>query len=234
VLAYAFVAVEQALADHCGASLVSINVRGTRITDAAVEALAARCPRLAELNLECCLSLTDAGIVALGRGRDAAPVAPVAPVELLRTRAARSSFGDDRGDEEPGDESGSAGPTLQNLSISGCVRLTDVSVVAVAETCHRLSVVDLTQVYDITDSSVVALARSSGIHLRSVKLSRCGRITDVSISSLALNCPGLQSIAVDDCYNLSDASIIELATQCRRLETIDMSHCPRLTDLSVG
>ena len=231
-----------ALADGCGGTLKGINLRGTRVTDDAVEALALRCSLLKTMDLEGCLLLTDAGLLALGRGTGLSYAAP--------TDGGGSGGGGGGGDSTNalssssllpidggggGDEAEEGAPqTLQSLSVSGCVRLTDASIVSVASSCRKLSHVDLTQVYDLTDASVVALAESSGQHLASVKLSRCGRITDEAIASLAAHCPLLRAIAVDDCYSLTDTSIMVLAKSCPLLKTADLSHCPYLTDESVS
>jgi hypothetical protein len=188
-----------ALAAACPA-LLSVNVRGTRITDDALEALASECPRLADLNLECCLAITDVGIEALGRGavraqlgnanrsssggvrsgsssgnvggggtgsglvlpRSGGGGGGLDPSFLARRlgpgawTSSRSGSGAGSGlpsmAEEDGDSSmddddddGTA-PTLRSISVSGCVRITDQSIVSVAAACRRLARVDLSQV----------------------------------------------------------------------------------------
>ena len=192
------------------------------------------------MNLECCLGLTDAGVIALGRlglsgvdsgeraQMDSSPVLSPTPNQL-----ALPSASDERSEEYDDFDNEAAPIFLQSLSVSGCVRLTDESIVSVARRCHRLAHVDLSQVYDLTDASVVTIAQSCGPYLRTIKLSRCGRITDLAVIALAENCPGLTDVTVDDCYALTDASIVALVQRCRLLRALDLSHCPRLTDQSV-
>jgi len=45
-----------------------------------------------------------------------------------------------------GDDNGVGAPTLRSFSVSGCVRITDQSIVSVAAACRRLAHVDLSQV----------------------------------------------------------------------------------------
>lgn len=53
---------------------------------------------------------------------------------------------DENGTEDDYGDNGVAAPTLRSFSVSGCVRITDQSIVSVAAACRRLAHVDLSQV----------------------------------------------------------------------------------------
>ena len=61
----------------------------------------------------------------------------------------------------------------------------------------------------ITDTSVIALAEHcSG--LTEIYLGACFNITDTSVIALAENCPGLREIGLGACFNITDASVTAL------------------------
>jgi F-box and leucine-rich repeat protein 2/20 len=175
-------------------------MRGTRVTDDAIEALAMKCPLLEAVNLECCLQLTDAGVMTLGtratrpgEWNDRTAVGVMTNTHsqsALESSLSSEAFDTPRRSDEVSSElmdddfDELFAMRLKTLSVSGCVRLTDASIVSVAQSCHHLASVDLSQVYDLTDASVVALASNCGQHLTSLKLSRCGRITDYAIAAV--------------------------------------------------
>ena len=89
---------------------------------------------------------------------------------------------------------------LRVVDLSGCVQVTDVSIVAMAESCPWLKSVDLSGNYwhthsKITDASIGALAGSCPL-LESVILCGCKLLTDVSIGALAGSCPLLKSVSL--------------------------------------
>ncbi len=47
---------------------------------------------------------------------------------------------------------------IQDMFLKGCSRVTDAGVIALAETCKRLSMVDLQDCGEVTDKGIIALA----------------------------------------------------------------------------
>ena len=124
------------------------------------------------------------------------------------------------------------------VDLSGCVQITDVSIVAMAESCPWLQRVDLSgkdwgNPSKITDVAIVALAKKCA-RLKSVNLRLCTLITDVSIVAFAGSCPLLKSVNLECCSLLTDASIVPLAGSCPLLESVQLDGCELITDVSIA
>ena len=83
-------------------------------------------------------------------------------------------------------------------------KVTDTSVIALAEHCPGLTAIDLVCCPNITDASIVALAEHC-TRLAQIDLYNCYRITDASIEALAKHCLGLKKIDLWWC-NITDTT----------------------------
>ncbi|XP_063822148.1 F-box/LRR-repeat protein 14-like [Ostrinia nubilalis] len=94
---------------------------------------------------------------------------------------------------------------LQHLDISGCNRITDVS---------------LTYTFNFKELIVLSL-------------SRCQQISHEGMAHLVKNCPSIELFNLMDCYNLKDEAVVEIAKGLHRLENLVLKGCNQLTDKSV-
>ncbi|CAG9796573.1 unnamed protein product [Diatraea saccharalis] len=94
---------------------------------------------------------------------------------------------------------------LRELDISGCNRITDVS---------------LTYAFNFKE-------------LTNLNLSRCQQITHKGIGHLVLNCPSIEFFNLIDCYNLKDEAVEEIVRGLRRLQQLELRGCNQLTDKSL-
>ncbi|XP_038208357.1 F-box/LRR-repeat protein 14 [Zerene cesonia] len=92
--------------------------------------------------------------------------------------------------------------SLKELDVSGCNRITDVS---------------LTYAFAFKE-------------LVNINLSRCQQITHEGIKHLVKNCPSIEYINLIDCYNLKDEAIIEIVKGLYRLQQLELRGCNQLTD----
>lgn len=83
---------------------------------------------------------------------------------------------------------------LQELDISGCNRITDVS---------------LTYAFNFKE-------------LINLNLSRCQQITHEGIEHLIKNCPSIEYFNLIDCYNLKDEAVKEIVKGLRRLQQLEL------------
>lgn len=140
-----------ALANKCP-NLTSLNLSWrTQLTDAAITALANKCTKLTSLNLMLCYRLTDAAITAL-------------PNKC---------------------------PNLTSLNLADCTLLTDAAITALANQCHNLSSLDLTRCHQITDAAILALANQCH-NLTSLNLTDCYQLTDAAIQTIQAQRPMLR------------------------------------------
>lgn len=91
---------------------------------------------------------------------------------------------------------------LQQLDISGCNRITDVSL--------RFAF--------------------SFKELINLNLSKCQQITYEGIEHLVKNCPSIEYFNLTDCYNLKDEAVTEIVKRLRRLIQLELRGCNQLTD----
>ncbi|VVC91974.1 unnamed protein product [Leptidea sinapis] len=91
---------------------------------------------------------------------------------------------------------------LRELDISGCNRITDVS---------------LTYAFSFKE-------------LDKLNLSRCQQITHEGIKHLVKNCPSIEHLNLIDCYNLKDEAVIEIVKGLHRLQQLELRGCNQLTD----
>ncbi|KXJ71359.1 hypothetical protein RP20_CCG020755, partial [Aedes albopictus] len=94
---------------------------------------------------------------------------------------------------------------LQELQISGCFKVTDLSLTR----CFKL------------------------IELREVNLSHCVNISDEGIIAMAMNCPSLEVVDLSDCFRICDPSIDALTKHLLRLNSMKLVRLPQLTTESI-
>ncbi|KAH0587754.1 hypothetical protein H2248_006512 [Termitomyces sp. 'cryptogamus'] len=99
-------------------------------------------------------------------------------------------------------------------------------------TCPLLETVVLSGVPDLTDRTMVLLARKA-INLRNVDLSGCDQVTDVGILELAAKSLPLQSLQLSGVTGMTDPSVSAIAKTCSRLVELDLCNLPLLTPVAV-
>lgn len=92
--------------------------------------------------------------------------------------------------------------SLKELDISGCNRITDVS---------------LTYAFNFKE-------------LINLNLSRCQQITYDGIEHLVKNCPSIEYFNLTDCYNLKDDAVNEIVKGLHRLKQLELRGCNQLSD----
>jgi hypothetical protein len=242
--------------------------RCRRLTDGAVRALARRTlGALVELNLNACKHLTSDGVAtALAHARS------LRHLDLGNLPQLGDSF------FAPGlPAHGAALGGLQSLRLGGCRQLTDAGLAAALAATCALRTADLSgtaaaalaadalgsacggTLYTLhlsscaaLDTEALAIVLVGCLHLRTLVLSRCARVSalafhhsshslrtlDVSFCPLghaelvdvAANCPELVGLSVRGCAGVEDETLLELATVCTELEAVDVGHCPALSD----
>jgi hypothetical protein len=124
------------------------------------------------------------------------------------------------------------GRWLKKLELSGCINITYMSVIRIADGCPNLIELDLSDCDNINDRNVMRIAVS---HPNLVKLdiSRCSYITNLSVTKIADSCPNLTDLSLRRCCNITDISIIKIAQGCPNLVKLNLSSCRNITDESV-
>ncbi|KAH8692787.1 putative ubiquitin ligase complex F-box protein GRR1 [Talaromyces proteolyticus] len=120
------------------------------------------------------------------------------------------------------------GKNLHYVHLGHCANITDEAVTQLVKSCNRIRYIDLACCNNLTDRSVQQLATLP--KLKRIGLVKCGAITDSSILALArsrasphpLGSSCLERVHLSYCANLTMEGIHAL-----------LNHCPRLTHLSL-
>lgn len=70
--------------------------------------------------------------------------------------------------------------------------------------------------------------------LSTISLAQLGQITDASVVSLAKRLPSLRSVDVSRCIELTDTSVNSLLRSCRELNTLNLNSLDKVTDTTLA
>ncbi|KAM3321350.1 EIN3-binding F-box protein 1-like [Capsicum chacoense] len=128
------------------------------------------CPKLHKLDLSGLCGITDAGLLPLLESCEGLVKVNLSDClnltdQVVLSLAARH------------------GETLELLNLDGCRKVTDASLVAIADNCSLLNDLDVSKCA-ITDSGVAALSRGVQVNLQVLSLSSCSMVSNKSVPSL--------------------------------------------------
>lgn len=115
---------------------------------------------------------------------------------------------------------------LEELSLSGCKKLTDYSIEELCRHQRGLLKLDLSSCVELTSRSVMAVA--AGLkQLRSLSLSRVWRMTEKGLAGVTA-LPALSSLDLGECVNVSGVELVKglSSPQPRaQLEKLSLRNC---------
>ncbi|XP_017329747.1 F-box/LRR-repeat protein 2 isoform X1 [Ictalurus punctatus] len=116
---------------------------------------------------------------------------------------------------------------LQELDLTGCSKLTDISITQVLRfpVLQRLSLAMLPEISDEGVASVALHCRC----LTSLALSGCSRLTDEGLARALPHLHRLQHLQLAYCDGITDRSLSLIVQHCKRLRTLDISTCRDIT-----
>lgn len=71
------------------------------------------------------------------------------------------------------------------------------------------------------------------IELRVLSLSKCQQISSIGIESMLPKCPSIEILILSECHNISDHAIDLITAQLKRLTFLHIERCSQLTDYSL-
>ncbi|KAH3743955.1 leucine Rich Repeat family protein [Pelomyxa schiedti] len=204
-------------------------------TDACVTSICQHCTNLNVLNLSYCQRVSDHSTLRIPRSLpnlcvlDISGCIRVTDKTLLKIGQSYSHTGQ------------VAGPPsiLSCIDLSGLPLITDegVSVLALGAAA-KLAAVGLANCARLTEASVVALADKCGASLTSLNLDgSAAAATDRALQHVASWCTALQHLYASSCERLSDDGVLALARSpacAPRLESLHLADCPGVTEKSVA
>ncbi len=113
---------------------------------------------------------------------------------------------------------GTTCPALKTFSLKEVSRVTDMGMGVLARGCQLLSHLVLSGCHQLTDKSVIYVARPLLVHLN---IGGCKKITDTALLALASRSPSLAWLSVRDCEWIGDRGFTPLLKSCRKLTYLD-------------
>jgi Leucine-rich repeat (LRR) protein len=233
--------------------LEDLVLKYTKITDTSVCHFAQRLPRLRSLDLGGYSNITDTSLIAIAESHP--PLEEMVLIGASITDAGIRLVSQHL-------------PHLRSLNFSYCKLITDISLIAIAESCPLLEDLNLTET-SVTDTGFQFAAQHLP-HLRSLVLIDCNMITNISLIAIAESCPllenlnlsytsvtgfclaaqhlpRLRSLILNNCWGITDSSLVAIAESCPLLEVLKVGrasitdtgvcvaaqHFPRLHSLSL-
>ncbi|KAM4618283.1 F-box and leucine-rich repeat protein 13 [Polymixia lowei] len=145
---------------------------------------------------------------------------------------------------------------LQDLNMSECTNITDVTVQRIVEgcpnllylnlsctlvtnealrelsrNCLNLQYLSLAYCYRFTDKGLQYLTTGKGCHsLIHLNLSGCTQMTVDGFRYISAGCPLLKDIVINDMLTLSDKCVLALIAKCGALSAVSLLDTPHLSD----
>lgn len=193
-----------------------------------MKAISERLPALHSLSLQCCQKLT------------ADQLRPLASLSGRLTQL-HLDHTIQLTDDVLAEILAAVGPGLTHLGLSGCERLGDAGVAAVAAHCRGLAHLRLGGLYGVAKPSYELLfgaevGAGACLALASLSLGGAYAVDDDILDRVARAGAGrLRALELDSVADLTDATILSLSKHCKHsLEQLDISFCRGITDQGLG
>lgn len=72
------------------------------------------------------------------------------------------------------------------------------------------------------------------IELKTLSLSKCQQISVTGIEYLITKCPSIETLNLSECHNINDCAVAMMAKQLKRLRSLHIERCSQLTDRSLN
>ncbi|KAJ0248192.1 EIN3-binding F-box protein 1 [Hirschfeldia incana] len=111
------------------------------------------------------------------------------------------------------------GLTLEVLNVDGCTKISNASLVSIAENCHILSDLDLSKC-SVSDAGIQALASSDKLRLQILSMAGCSMVTDKSLTSIVKLGSTLLGLNLQQCRSISSSSVDFLVERLYRCDIL--------------
>ncbi|KOX78251.1 F-box/LRR-repeat protein 4 [Melipona quadrifasciata] len=116
---------------------------------------------------------------------------------------------------------------LQELDLSGCNKITDVSLKH-AFAFPELKILNLSQCQQITHIGLDYLSKNNPA-IEFLNLNRCYNISDIGVSYLAQRLHRLKQLFIQGCSQLTDHTLDSIKLYCKSLYYLDTRYCRGMT-----
>ncbi|XP_054798185.1 EIN3-binding F-box protein 1-like [Prosopis cineraria] len=189
-------------------SLQSLSIRNCPgFGDATMALLGKLCPQLQYVELSKLEGVTDAGFLPVLLNSEAGLVKVNLSHCINLTDKVVSSIANKHG------------LTLEVLNLDGCKKVSDVSLMAIAENCPLIWDLDVSE-SAITDAGVTALAGGGMFHLQILSLSGCSLVSNKSLPALRNLGETLLGLNIRNCKAINGRTIGKLVERLWRCDIL--------------
>jgi F-box and leucine-rich repeat protein 9 len=216
------------------------------VDDVCVQAILKNLTLLRELNLNLCERISDAGLTGMSM-----------QAKFEEFEAKERQRENEKAEPIVSGSIFNANPLRQQNPVKICLK-SKAEREIVEDADRKRAMLQLAKEINLQDqkSSNFSIARLRG--LRSLKLSGCNKVSDVSlifnfkflelreidlsklqqisiqgIKELVENCPALEVVNLSECHNINDRCIELITRKLPRLTTLNIARCYQLTDFSL-
>lgn len=107
---------------------------------------------------------------------------------------------------------------LNMAAVYRCAEITDLGILAIAQGCPGLEMINIAYCKDITDRSLLSLSKCSC--LKTFESRGCSRITSLGLTAIAVGCKELSKLDIKKCHNIDDAGMLPLAHFSQNLRQV--------------
>ncbi|KAA8538717.1 hypothetical protein F0562_028302 [Nyssa sinensis] len=228
--------------------LAIISLRGAcRLSGIALKALVASAPALQSINLGQCSLLSHTGIDILANSLgsvlrelyiddcqriDAMLIVPALKkfehLEVLSVAGIHSVC-----DKFVSDIIAVRGHNMKELDLADCVKLTDISLKVIGNTCSGLRSLNISNLHKLTDLALQYLANGCQ-SIQTLKLCRNGFSDETIAAFLEASGESLKELSLNNVSKVGPNTALSLAKCSRKLLVLDLSWCRKITNEALG
>eukprot|EP00158_Paraphelidium_tribonemae_P005335 Partr_v1_DN27286_c0_g1_i2_m38760 putative F-box and leucine-rich repeat protein 7 len=195
------------------------------LTDKPMIRIAQRCPKLKKLNLNRCDLVTDLSLYAFAEN-----FTQLEMLNLSRPLMSSRTHLSDRAMQAVFAKN----PLLKEVRIRNCEMTTDSTLIQLGKTCGKsMRALDLSWCVRITDSGIINGIGPNCTNLISLSLNGCKLLTDAALFSILSSCPSIQSLSLAHLPAIQDVVLSNMAERLQNLRILSLNGCSNIRDASI-
>lgn len=190
------------------------------ISDRGLVAIAQNCPGLTSLTIESCSKIGNEGLQAIGRCCPDLRSISIKDCPLV-------------GDQGVAGLVSSATNVLTKIKLQS-VNITDVSLAVIGHYGKAVTDLSLISLQNVSERGFWVMGNAFGLQkLKSVMITACRGVTDLSLEAMGKGCPNLRQLCLRRCSFISDNGLKAFTKVADALESLQLEECNRITQLGV-
>ncbi|KAG0619574.1 hypothetical protein M758_4G149000 [Ceratodon purpureus] len=186
------------------------------VGDRGLEAVAKGCPLLSAVNIESCVNVGNASLAAFGKWSGALSSFSISSCPMVGSAGiGEVTLGCNK---------------LKKLKLEK-IRLSNEGLVAIGENCKSVTRMKLANLYWCSEEGFIGFCGGSGLKLlKSLLITSCPGITDVSLEVVGKVCQDLKLCVLSQCQAVTDKGLEAFMQCCLCLDSLQLEKCHSITN----